>query len=145
MGHVVTLTEPVTFEREDCCSCGVTFFIPADLRARRKKDASSFYCPNGHGQSYSRSEADMLRAKIKEWEAYAASQTKRKEWAEQAANQERERASAAEKAVRAQKAAATRLRNRIKNGVCPCCTRSFQNLKRHLATKHPEFTPESKD
>jgi hypothetical protein len=23
--------------------------------------------------------------------------------------------------------------------VCPCCNRSFQNLRRHMATKHPEF------
>jgi hypothetical protein len=33
----------------------------------------------------------------------------------------------------------TKLRKRIKNGVCPCCTRSFTNLRRHLQTKHPEY------
>lgn len=32
-----------------------------------------------------------------------------------------------------------RLKKRLKNGVCPCCTRSFQNLRRHIASKHPEF------
>ena len=27
---------------------------------------------------------------------------------------------------------------RIHKGVCPCCNRSFTNLKRHMETKHPE-------
>lgn len=72
MGHTLHyLTEPVTFEREDCVNCGVTFFVTADLRKRRKQDAEWFYCPNGHAQRYSQSEADKLRAKVKEWEAYA--------------------------------------------------------------------------
>lgn len=33
---------------------------------------------------------------------------------------------------------AQRLKKRVAAGVCPCCTRSFQNLRRHMATKHPE-------
>lgn len=27
---------------------------------------------------------------------------------------------------------------RVDRGVCPCCNRSFQNLARHMATKHPK-------
>ncbi len=47
---------------------------------------------------------------------------------------------------RAHKAAATRARNerdrvlaRIKAGVCPCCNRSFKNVRRHMASQHPDF------
>lgn len=29
---------------------------------------------------------------------------------------------------------------RIKNGVCPCCQRSFVALARHMKAKHPEYT-----
>lgn len=29
-------------------------------------------------------------------------------------------------------------KKRVRNGVCPCCRRSFTNLRRHMATKHPE-------
>jgi len=36
----------------------------------------------------------------------------------------------------------TKLKKRVTNGVCPCCHRSFQNLRRHMATKHPN---EAKD
>lgn len=31
-------------------------------------------------------------------------------------------------------------------GVCPCCSRSFENLQRHIASQHPTFgaeTPEA--
>ncbi len=41
--------------------------------------------------------------------------------------------------VRAQKAAKTKLKNRIKHGVCPCCKRTFQNIAKHIATKHPGY------
>jgi hypothetical protein len=27
--------------------------------------------------------------------------------------------------------------------VCPCCQRSFQNLSRHMKTKHPEYPGEN--
>lgn len=37
----------------------------------------------------------------------------------------------------------TRLKRRAANGVCPCCTRTFADLKRHMANQHPDFTLES--
>jgi hypothetical protein len=33
----------------------------------------------------------------------------------------------------------TRMANRIKHGVCPCCNRTFLNLQRHMTTQHPSF------
>ena len=32
-----------------------------------------------------------------------------------------------------------RMRDRVKNGVCPCCNRQFQNLLSHMRRKHPDF------
>lgn len=49
----------------------------------------------------------------------------------------------AERSASAYKGQATRLRNRIKAGVCPRCNRTFQNLQRHMAGQHPEFKPEA--
>ena len=31
-----------------------------------------------------------------------------------------------------------RIEKRIHAGVCPCCNRSFPNLQRHMAAKHPD-------
>ena len=42
----------VTMVWEDCCRCGVAFGMTQDFEARRRDDHKSFYCPNGHGQSY---------------------------------------------------------------------------------------------
>jgi hypothetical protein len=52
-------------------------------------------------------------------------------------NYQRERAEAAERRTVALKGVATRLKNRAAKGVCPCCNRSFENLRRHMHTKHP--------
>ena len=36
----------------------------------------------------------------------------------------------------------SKLKKRASAGVCPCCNRSFQNLRRHMGNKHPEFVGE---
>lgn len=58
------------------------------------------------------------------------------------ADRMRDEKEAAERRVSAAKGQVTKLKNRTAAGVCPCCTRSFENLKRHMATKHPAFTDE---
>lgn len=40
---------------------------------------------------------------------------------------------------RAEKAAKTRLKNRAKAGVCPCCNRTFKQLAAHMKTQHPNW------
>jgi rubrerythrin len=54
----------------------------------------------------------------------------RREWAEKNA----ETARKAEAIVRGKFKAQS---ERVKNGVCPCCNRTFQNLMAHMKTKHP--------
>jgi len=121
------IQEAVTFDREDCCNCGVTFFVPTDLQQRALKDGRTFYCPNGHGQSYTESERDRLKKELTAAQAALQSANKRREWAEQDA-----------KSVRAEHA---RLKQRAHAGVCPCCHRTFSNVARHMKTKHAEVAP----
>jgi hypothetical protein len=114
----------------DCITCGSPIWGPATRKTHclNKKGAESFFCINGHSQVYvGETEADKLRKQVDRLQ-------KEKEWAEQAAKTARQ-AEAIAKGK--QKAHA----ERVKNGVCPCCTRSFTNLRRHMATKHPEFKP----
>lgn len=49
-----------------CCSCGITFSMDDILRELRQKDGTTFYCPNGHAQHYSESEATRLVKKSDE-------------------------------------------------------------------------------
>jgi hypothetical protein len=62
-----------------------------------------------------------------------------------AATQMAERARLAEhaqvEAINAQKkseAELRRIQKRTAAGVCPCCNRTFQQLARHMKTRHPE-------
>lgn len=45
--------------------------------------------------------------------------------------------------LRATKGVVTKFRRRVGNGVCPCCTRTFTNLSRHMTTNHPDFKAEA--
>lgn len=47
-----------------CCNCGVEFSMTDALYRFRRADKGMFYCPNGHIQSYTESEADRLRKEV---------------------------------------------------------------------------------
>ena len=124
---------------EDCYKCHIRFGLPADMQARRIQDHETFYCPSGHGQIYSgptplqqaKKEADRLRTDLR--------------YARSAAQAARDQAEAAHRSAAAHKGHATRLRNLISKGICPCCRRNFSNVRAHMLTEHPGFAaPEAK-
>lgn len=115
-----------TFTTVDCYKCGVTFAMTADMDRRRRNDHEKFYCPNGHGQAYlGKTEAQKLREELD-------AQTRRLENARQNVERVRHERDAVAKAHR-------KMRARVMNGVCPCCNRSFANLRQHMQGEHPEF------
>jgi hypothetical protein len=119
--------ESITLELLECCNCGVAMGIPESFVKRRREDGNDFWCPNGHAQGWHGAKSGMGKLKAE-------------------AQQERERREAAERqalALQDQLAAAERERKRhakrAKNGVCPCCNRSFAQLARHMKNQHPEY------
>ena len=120
----------------ECPTCGITYAFPdrLDERARERNSAihgsrsMSVYCPLGHAWHYTgKNEEQRLRDRL------AAEQARRDQ---------------AEASARAQKGAASRARRerdqsktRHAAGVCPCCNRSFKQLRRHMQTKHPDYEP----
>lgn len=113
-----------------CAECGIEFAAPSSYVKNRREDHKSFFCPNGHSLSYKgKSEVDRLRELL-------ASKERDIEWQRSC----RERA---EKYASAMKGQVTKIKNRVGNGVCPCCNRSFTNLQRHMHTKHPDFKSET--
>jgi hypothetical protein len=125
-----TTLVPVT-----CCECGVLFGVPQDLDRHNYEQGPkrSFWCPSGHEQHYTKSEVQKLREKL------AAEQAAR-ERAEAREIHQRDQRLAAERSASAYKGRVTRLKNRAAAGVCPCCNRTFQQLARHMASQHPDFT-----
>lgn len=109
----------------DCPSCGVAVGLAKSYIAERRGDKRNFYCPNGHVMSYRKSESDLLKEKL------ASAQREAQRYQHDAIKAESEKL----KVVSQYK----RIRDRVMNGVCPCCNRTFQNLANHMKTQHPDF------
>lgn len=129
MSSFRTFTSTGQFVVEDCCrqGCGIAFGIPRDLYDRLRADTGTvFYCPNGHGQSYTgKSDAQKLRD------------------AEARETHLKDQLEAAEAEAESRRGQILRDRVRFAAGVCPCCNRSFPQIRRHIATKHPTYDPTS--
>lgn len=116
-----------------CWSCGILYAAPRRFKEERLADISkSFYCPNGHATVFRKSEVDRLRERLEEEKRKTA-------WAEQGRDSVQKRLDHTSRSRDVYKGKLHAVKERIKNGVCPCCNRSFVNLKRHMATKHPRF------
>ena len=120
------------FEIITCYKCQMAFAVPAAVRQRWLDSGDSFYCPAGHGQHYTEAPIQKLQKQLAQTAA-------ERDWARQNATAERSARERTQRQLRAVKGSATRLRNRVKHGVCPCCRRSFGNLRRHMSTQHPDF------
>jgi hypothetical protein len=112
--------------------CGIHFAVPLEFDKRNFERGNCFYCPNGHKLYYGEGEADRLRKEL-------AQEKKFKEWAQQDAKIARKNRERAERQLSATKGVVTKIKKRVGNGVCPCCKRSFTNLRRHMHTKHPDY------
>lgn len=119
-------------EVKTCPACFVRYAMPTEMRVAKQADGTSFFCPNGHSLSFKDNEHDRVRRERDRLKQDTAR-------LEQDLAFQRRQKEAAERRASAAKGIATKLRNRAANGVCPCCSRSFENLHRHMQTKHPDF------
>ena len=132
--HVTTLWV------EECYKCDMFFGISKQFERARRKDHKSFYCPAGHRQHYpAQSDEEHLKEELMR----AQEEVNRNRTALQAARAERDFANRSRSSV---KGHLTRTKNRVGNGVCPCCNRTFKDLARHMQGQHPDYaTKESPD
>lgn len=127
-----TIDIAVTFEMIDCANCHVVFGLGEEHVARLRKSGERFYCPAGHFLTFGESETDKLRKELERAKAQA-------DRMQATITHVRDQAAAADRSRIAYQAQATRLRNRIGKGVCPCCNRTFADVARHMSGQHPEF------
>jgi hypothetical protein len=127
---------------ETCNQCNAVFAMEEELQQQRLADKRGFYCPNGHMMTYmGKSETDKLRDQLNEERRQRQSAEQRVAMWQDEAREAEERAKKERARANGYKGHATRITKRAKAGVCPCCNRSFENLRRHMTTKHPQFTP----
>lgn len=126
-------TEKLVVER---CWCGILHAIPESLdKQARGESRHTVYCPLGHDWVVRETAAQKLQKELQR-ERQQHDQT-RAALADEKVEVRRQR-----HLVNAERSAKTRIKNRVANGVCPCCTRSFSNLRRHMESKHPNYTKE---
>lgn len=124
-----------------CATCKMLYAIPESLYQSANKypgDAArgwKLFCPLGHEWWYV---GKSVEDKLQEERDRAAQLYAR-------LDQERAGHNSTRRSLAAQKGVTTRLKRRTAAGVCPCCNRTFQNLGRHMAGQHPDFTKPKAD
>jgi hypothetical protein len=127
----------VTIVAHRCGKCGVHFGLEQDFLDSRQNDGQTFYCPNGHPRVFRETEAQRLRKENERLTRVAENERQGRIAARELLTHEtRSHAATRGHVTRKKKQLA-----RVSAGVCPCCNRTFQNLARHMAGKHPDFTP----
>ncbi|QDH93136.1 hypothetical protein QDA02_gp29 [Microbacterium phage Margaery] len=120
------------------CWCGIQLAIPSSLHRKAQADSTTaIFCPLGHEFVYGKNEADRQRERADRAERDAR-------LARASRDAARDQAAAAHRSAIAYKGHATRLRNKIANGVCPVtgCRRHFDNVQAHIEGQHPDWARE---
>jgi len=138
--HVIPVDREVVYETKivikECITCGVNYGLGTNFVKDRRQDHGSWYCPNGHGHHFPQdNEAEQLRKQVKSLET-------RERIARDSERFHREQAAHERRSAAATRGHLTRLRKRIAAGVCPCCNRSFENVRRHIEGQHPTWIAE---
>lgn len=141
--QTITIQRKANLTTETCSCCGVLYAVEAPFLEDRLKDKRTFYCPNGHQQTYQgKTETEKLREQLAEERRGRQRAEKNVAYWSDEAKAERERAAHERRRANGYKGHATRITKRAKAGVCPCCNRTFKQLAAHMANKHPTFTPQ---
>lgn len=110
-----------------CGGCGIAFAISSRRYNELLDSHDNFHCPNGCVRHFlGKTEVEKLKEELE------VAKQSTKHWIERTRQEE--------KAKQCIKGQLTKTKNRVQNGVCPCCNRTFQNLLRHMKHMHPNFT-----
>jgi hypothetical protein len=111
------------------CWCGIHLAIPSGLYEEARRVEHGIYCPLGHTFVFGNT-TEKENARLRS--ALADAQTRVAHARDEAEFQRRR--------VIAYRGVLGKTKKRIAAGVCPCCTRTFQNLARHMAAQHPDYS-----
>lgn len=113
----------------NCWVCGCTFAMSSALKENMRSRGETLYCPKGCklglGEPQWKKEMDRLKQS--------------EDYYRQRSIENRELANRTERRLKATRGVVTRIKNRVGNGVCPCCNRTFTNLQQHMHNQHPDF------
>ena len=110
---------PVSCGRD---GCDEHFAMSRDTYDETRRTGRTWYCPSGHPRIWRGPTTEQKLADAQARETAL-----------------RDQLHAAEADAEATRVRLVRDRHRFANGVCPCCNRSFDNVRRHMESKHPDY------
>ncbi len=119
---MTTISVTKTLDVEECGTCGIVYAMTQDFMAARQRDGAWWCCPNGHRWEYTETEVSRLRKE---------NQVLRQQKNAIVLERNRLADDLMDKAKELK-----RVRKRIGNGTCPHCNRHFQDVEKHMLTKH---------
>lgn len=127
----MSISVALKLETIECWSCGGVYALTSNYEQMRRQDGVCWNCPYCRSPThYGDCDNDRLRKKLSEQQAATIREQQRHDQTKAALTETTNR-------LNAEKAAKARLKNRVSNGVCPCCNRTFKDLARHMKSKHP--------
>lgn len=118
-------------ETKACAVCGVLYAAPALLFEKKFQNGGDWYCPNGHNLHFVETVKQKLERERREHEATR----------DLLEHEQRSHARTRGEVTKLRRKI-TAIEQRIANGVCPCCNRTFKQVAAHMKRKHPEFVAE---
>jgi hypothetical protein len=114
---------------ETCYTCKMEFGMSDSFydTALRMKEKLNFYCPAGHLQHYCTGEIELDKMR------------RERDRLQQRVAERDDRVAELQRSNAATRGQVTKIKNRVANGVCPCCNRTFANLMNHMKSKHPDY------
>lgn len=126
------MTLDTSLQEKHCPVCFIHYAAPKAMWDKRLRDGGHWYCPNGHQLIFTETEADKAKAEAARLRAERDQLKQNEAWYEDRLKAERKEKAGLKRQLKT-------VHTRVGNGVCPCCNRTFANLQRHMAGKHPDF------
>lgn len=134
---VESVNVEVVLDPHECWNCHAWYGLDRAAFDRLRVTGDNWFCPYC-GKS------TVVRTSVKaQLERQLAAARQQEQWANERAERAARRAVSAEMSRRVTKGHLTRVKKRVAAGVCPCCNRTFADLARHMAGKHPEYATEA--
>jgi transcription elongation factor Elf1 len=128
-----TLNRTVNLKVMECGTCGIAFALPQSLYDHCYNEGGYWTCPLGHSRGWDKGNKKAYARELEEKVAQLESKI----------DIEKNRVQSAQREAAAARGQVTKIKNRVGKGICPCCNRSFQNLRRHMTTQHPDYSKEA--
>lgn len=130
----IVINASLSLETITCHACSATYAMSEEYLDRRRQDGAGWHCPYCQRATvFADPENKKLRRQLEAKEREVQSRNAQLQMV-------RDQRDTAERQRSAQKAAKTRVMNRIKRGECPCCGETFKDLHEHMTAKHPDYT-----